>query len=368
MVVSSDALCSTCLNPAGNDEQLCSVCKETEERLAKYRKLSNNPDTIIEELRTNYRSAHSQFDVCIGISGGVDSCMVATLAGEAGLRAKLVHFDNGWNSAAANYNIRKICKKYDFVLDTKIMDWKTFRSLQRSFILASVPDIELVTDHAIFATMTNELSSGVAPYFLSGGNFTTEHGLDLGDLVWNKLDSLNISAINRKFENYDLAKYPSTNPLQWAKFRFLSKKAKIIFPLNWYWYQREQAISYMKAQFGFIDYGFKHEESVFTKVYQRTILRQKFSCEKIRPHLNAQIRNQEISRSEGQKRLSKFLGNSDLEDYEVEYVRDKLGFSAHEWDKILAENPRQHSEFLNFGQIMKPVMLILSKLKMRSMT
>ena len=36
--------------------------------------------------------------------------MVATLAGEAGLKAKLIHFDNGWNTQKANKNIFQFVK------------------------------------------------------------------------------------------------------------------------------------------------------------------------------------------------------------------------------------------------------------------
>jgi len=345
----------------------CNVCLKVKDRLSGIHLLSDNPDTIIPMLKSSYAKSDCLYDVCIGISGGVDSCMVATLAGEAGLRAKLVHFDNGWNTHNANKNIYSICEKYDFDLDTRIMNWKTFKSLQRSFLLSSVPDIELVTDHAIFATMTKELASGEAPIFLNGANFSTEHGLDLGDLVWNKLDILNIRSINKKFEDVSLKEYPSTNPLVWGKYRFFSKKSRIDLPLNCFWYKRNIAIEYMNKKFGFEDYGHKHEESVFTKVYQRVLLKNKFNCIKIYPHLNAQIRNKEITKTEGKKQIDLFIKDVGLEKYEVEYVREKLGFSNDEWSKILLQKPRSHSEFSNLGNYIKPIMGVLSTLKLRAM-
>ena len=366
MMATKMVSCKNCLNPVEIENTVCKVCKSSQDRLNQIHQLSDDPNSILDFLRS-FRNKKYLYDVSIGISGGVDSCMVATLAGEAGLRAKLVHFDNGWNTNKANENILSICRKYNFHLETHIMDWDTFKGLQRSFILAGVPDIELVTDHAIFATMIDQLRKYESPIFLSGANYATEHGLDLGRLVWNKLDILNIYSINKRFDNVSLKKYPKSNPISWAKHRFFDKKAKIETPLNSFWYKRNKAIDYMNEKFGFQDYGFKHEESIFTKVYQRVILRNKFNCIKILPHLNAQIRNKEITKSYGKKELDSFLENRSLESYEIEYVREKLSFSKQEWEEIQMSEANCHSDFLNIGVYMEPIMRIMSILKLRSM-
>ena len=359
--------CSNCLNLTANDFHICGVCQAVQSRLQDIHLMSDSPESIIADLRSKYTNKTYPYDVCIGISGGVDSCMVATLAGEAGLRVKLVHFDNGWNTNKANKNIFSICDKYNFDLDTRIMDWEIFKSLQRSFLYASVPDIELVTDHAIFSTMTKELAKKEAPVFLNGANFSTEHGLNLGDLVWSKLDILNIRSINKAYENVSLKSYPSSNPFIWAKYRFINKKSRVDLPLNDYWYKRNVAINYMKEKFNFEDYGFKHEESIFTKVYQRVILKDKFNCIKVLPHINSQIRNKELTKQEGMLELENFTKNSGLEKYEVEFVREKLDFEKNEWDMILNTAPRCHSEFMNMGSMMKPIMAVMSRLKLRAM-
>ena len=46
--------------------------------------------------------------------------------------------------------------------------------MQVSF-LSSVPDIELITDHAIFAYIINFALSEKIKYIISGVNFATEH-------------------------------------------------------------------------------------------------------------------------------------------------------------------------------------------------
>ncbi len=48
-----------------------------------------------------------------------------------------------------------LLNKTQFDYETLILNWKEFKDLQKSFLKANVPDIELVTDHAIFAYIIN---------------------------------------------------------------------------------------------------------------------------------------------------------------------------------------------------------------------
>ncbi len=52
-----------------------------------------------------------EYDCVIGISGGIDSCYVAYIAKQRGLKPLLVHMDNGWNSEISVKNIKNIAQK-----------------------------------------------------------------------------------------------------------------------------------------------------------------------------------------------------------------------------------------------------------------
>ena len=81
--------CSKCLSDLDNEattEGVCSVCNGASSKLSKIFALGDDPSKVIEVLSETFRAPQFEWDVCVGISGGVDSCMVATLAGEAGLR------------------------------------------------------------------------------------------------------------------------------------------------------------------------------------------------------------------------------------------------------------------------------------------
>ena len=131
----------------------------------------------IKNLKNNY-------NCLIGVSGGVDSSYLVHIAKENSLNPLLVHFDNGWNSELAVSNIKKLVSKTKFDLQTYVVNWKEFKDIQRSFIKAGVVDIELVTDHAIFANLIRTAKNNIK-YILSGTNIFTEHAMPR-DWIWRK--------------------------------------------------------------------------------------------------------------------------------------------------------------------------------------
>ena len=137
----------------------------------------NKRDAYLHKLveRIKEKGKKSPYDCLIGVSGGVDSTYLAYLTKKLGLRPLAVHLDNGWDSELAVQNIENVVNKLGIELYTHVIDWEEFRDLQLSFIKASVVDIELVSDHAIFATMTligplSLKSSGrILKWFLNAG-------------------------------------------------------------------------------------------------------------------------------------------------------------------------------------------------------
>src|SRR5690606_7705810 len=115
-----------------------------------------------------------KYDCIIGLSGGVDSSYVALLAKEMQLNPLLVHFDNGWNSELAVKNIDNIVKTLNADLYTLVVDWEEFRNLQKAYFNADVIDIEVLTDHAIIATIYKLAAKFNIKYILSGANIATE--------------------------------------------------------------------------------------------------------------------------------------------------------------------------------------------------
>ena len=157
-----DGICNFC------NEYIPLLNKKKEEKI-----FSKNLENIFNKISR----IDKKFNCLVGISGGVDSSYVAHLAKKHNLRPLLIHFDNGWNSELAVSNIKKISNVCNFELQTYVVNWAEFKNIQRSFIKSGVIDIELVTDHAIFANLINTAKRNNIKYILSGTNIFTEHAM-----------------------------------------------------------------------------------------------------------------------------------------------------------------------------------------------
>src|SRR5262245_2490812 len=200
---------------------VCSECTRAERLLALVPQTEEEARARLDAIAAKVRAkgAGHEYDCVVGLSGGVDSSYVALLAGELELRTLAVHFDNGWNSEIAVSNIHELCESLDIDLMTYVINWDEFRDLQRSFLLASVIDVELVTDHAIFAAMLQLAREHDIPFILSGMNVATEAIMPLA-WAWRKQDHRNIKAIHDRFGTVPLKTFPMCGPLRWAALRY----------------------------------------------------------------------------------------------------------------------------------------------------
>jgi GMP synthase PP-ATPase subunit len=159
----------------------------------------------IEKIKEDGKG--KQYDVIMGLSGGVDSTYLALKCKEWGIRPLAVHFDNGWNSELAVKNIENIVRKLSLDLYTYVINWEEFRDLQIAYFKASVIDIEVPTDHAIFAAMYKLAGQNNIKYVMSGNNFVTESFLP-ESWIHNKFDEVNIKSIHKKYGSIPLTTFP----------------------------------------------------------------------------------------------------------------------------------------------------------------
>src|SRR5215218_5560615 len=154
-------ICARCVMDTTNPEiefdaaGYCNHCRAYEARAAEVLLPAEAREAELQRLVAEMREAGrgSRYDCVIGVSGGVDSTYVAYLTKKLGLRPLAVHLDNGWNSELAVKNIENIISKLNIDLYTLVINWEEFKDIQLAYLRASVVDIEVVSDHAIFATM-----------------------------------------------------------------------------------------------------------------------------------------------------------------------------------------------------------------------
>lgn len=323
-----------------NSQGVCNYCLDVEPQ---YNDLIHNYakfETIIETIKSHTKG--DTYHCLVGMSGGVDSSYIAHLCGKHGLNPLIVHFDNGWNSELAVNNIKVILEKYNFELHTLVVDWEEFLDLQKSLIKSDVIDIEIASDHAIYATMMSLAKKYKIKYVLSGANVATESGMP-PSWSWRKGDWINMKNIHKKFGSVKLKTFPVYSSFSQFRDKLFKLGPQRIDLLNYVPYKKYEAISTLKAEYGWVEYSGKHYESIFTAFYQSYILPTKFNVDKRISHLSALIRNKEISKEEANELLNEplFSSEKDLK-IKKEYFCKKLGLSILEFDEIMARSPKPH--------------------------
>lgn len=273
-----------------------------------------------------------KYDCIVGLSGGVDSSWVLYLAKQQGLNPLAVHMDNGWNSELSQENIQNLVNKLDVDLFTYVIDWTEYKDLQQAFFDADVIDIELLYDNALFKVNHMLASKYKIRHILSGSNQATE-GMQM-PLNWaykNKLDGKNILSIwKKKGKGYRLKSFPLFNYKDYMYYVGF-KRIKWIRFLDYFEYNKNEAIETLKEKVGYRPYLYKHYESVFTRFYQGYILPKKFNADKRKVHLSTLIITGQLNREEALNMLKgdPYFNQQELQN-DIEYFLKKMNWSEHQ--------------------------------------
>lgn len=281
------------------------------------------------------------YDCITGVSGGVDSSYLILMAKRWGLRPLIVHFDNGWNTEIAVKNINSIIEHTGYDLYTIVVNWEEFRDIQLSYIKAGVVDWEVPTDHAIYATWFKLAKKYNVRTILSGNNVVTEAVMP-PSWIFNKADNVNLTNIHDRFGTIPIKTYPVHGSLG-QQMRSRLKGTTTVKPLNLIDYDKAEAKEEIKKEFGWVDYGGKHYESVYTKFYQAYVLPEKFKIDKRKPHLTNLIMSGQVSRAAALEELKEPLYTTADLRQEKEYVLKKLGLTNEEFDKYMTSPRVEHA-------------------------
>jgi len=287
-----------------------------------------------------------QYDCLIGISGGVDSSYVAYLVKKVyGLRALAIHLDNGWNSELAVANVEHIVKKLDIDLSTYVLDWKEFRDIQISFLKASVSNIEIPTDHAIWALLIKTAAKYKIPYIIAGNNVVTESIMP-GSWLYGSKDSTFIKAIHKQFGNIKLKTYPSLSTFDYIYY-LLIRRIRWVPILNYINFVKDDAKQLLIEELEWRDYGGKHYESIFTRFFHSYYLPVKFGYDLRKSYLSALVCSNQISRADALNELNKAPIDPELLKQDRDYVLKKLGLTEDQFENLLINPNKNFSDYSN---------------------
>lgn len=299
---------------------------------------------LIAEIKE--RGKKNKYDCLIGISGGVDSSYVAYLVKKKyGLRPFAVHLDNGWNSELAVANVEQILKRLDIDLYTYVLDWKEFRDIQISFLKSGISNIEIPTDHAIWALLIKTAAKMKIPYIIAGNNVVTESIMPESWLYGSK-DSKLIKAIHNKFGKVKMKTYPRLTTLDYVQYLLL-RGIRWVPILNYIPYVKSDAKKLLIDELGWRDYGGKHYESIFTRFFHAYYLPNKFGYDLRKSYLSALICSGQISRNEALEELNNPPAKEEMLVNDKEYVMKKLGLSSDEFETIIKSPNKTFNDYPN---------------------
>lgn len=326
----------------------CSLCRNYDEHRTK----DLHSDTagtkrlerLVEEIKRAGKGA--PYDCLIGVSGGVDSSYVAYLvARRFGLRAIAVHLDNGWNTELSVDNVERIVKALNIDLSTHVLDWREFRDIQIAFLRSSISNIEIPTDHAIWAVLVKTAAKMGIKYIVAGNNVVTESIMPESWLYGSK-DYRLIRSIHRQFGRLPMKTFPYLTTVDYAYYLLL-RGIRWVPLLNYVTYVKADAKRVLRDDLGWRDYGGKHYESVITRFFHSYYLPKKFGFDLRKSYNSALVCSGQMTRDEALRDLARPPAAPELIEQDRAYVLKKLGLSEGELDAILAAPNKTFADYPN---------------------
>lgn len=273
-----------------------------------------------------------KYDVLLGMSGGVDSSMCLHHLVELGLRPLCYSIDNGWQDPKADENIMRLVEGLKVPFYRYTIDLDKFRELQGAFIMSGTANIEIPTDHILMASSYEMARKYGIKWIISGGNLATENvmpvlwGYQASDLRFIK--SVYKKHMGKRLKGLPLISWLGYNWNKWIL------GINTLYLLDFFTYNRNEAVQFLTEKYGYQGYGDKHCESVFTNWFQNFYLYEKFGYDKRKPHLSSLINSGQMTREEAMKELEKNpeypqLGlENRIKDYPIRTYKD---YPNSEW-------------------------------------
>lgn len=323
---------------------VCNHCKSAVNAMKKAKENRKNFNLFEYVAEVKQDGKGKPYDCIVGVSGGIDSGYTLHLAKEWGLRPLAVHYDNGWDLAVSVGNIRTMLEKMDVDLYTYVVDWEEFRELQLSFFRASVPDMEIPTDHMIYPVLGYAAHKYDVKHIWLGMNMESESILPR---AWSQGHN-DWKYIKNVFKQYGGKVKLTTFPyFTRADYDYFWRHYDWCSILNHVDYDKNAAKKLLIEKYGWEDYGGKHCESFYTKFYQSYILPEKFGFDKRRAHLSSLIVSGRMTREEALTELELCPYDKETISFDIEYFCEKMDISLSEYHRIMNLPPHSYHDYKN---------------------
>ena len=363
-------ICTNCVMDTSDirisfDENgVCDNCANYQEHVNPFYResIENNTFAPIAE-RIIKEGKGKEFDCILGMSGGLDSSyLLHKMVTQYNLRPLVFHVDGGWNSDIAIGNIRKLTSGLNLDLYTEVINWPEMQSLQTAFFKSGVPHIDVPQDHAFISVLYHYASKYKIKYILNGGNFSTEGIRNPLSWLYFGSDKKQLLDINYKYGSKKLQHYPVTNIL-WHKFYLpYVKGIKVLKPLNFIEYKKDDAEKDLFETYGWKGYPQKHFESRFTRFFEGYWLIERFGYDTRKPQFSSLIVSGQMTRDEALRQLQTRSLSDEMVREEFEYIADKLAISVAELQGYLMAPHKNYRDFRNMAWVYDLGSAVMTKL------
>jgi hypothetical protein len=117
----------------------------------------------------------------------------------------------------------------------------------------------------------------------------------------------------------------------------------------------------LQNDLGWVYYGGKHYESIYTRFYQSWYLPKKFNIDKRKAHFSSLICSGQMTRDDALEAMKAPTYPEDLARKDYAYVIKKLGLSAEELDAIIASPNRTADDYPNTKKLFATAKTIINK-------
>lgn len=327
---------------AFDENGICNHCKNYETTAKIILKSKDVLENIFEKIKETQK--HKKYDCILGISGGTDSSYVAYMAYKYGLRTLLIHFDNGWDTPESQHNIKAIVNGSGFDFQNITCNADELRDLQLGYLKSGVINMEVISDHAIQATVYNTAVKNHIKNILSGTNWATE-GILPKAWGYRHNDLRNIKDIHKHHGTIPLRTFPELGLMKLA-YCEIFKRMRKISPLNYIKYDKQEAKETLIKEWGWQDYGIKHGENILTRFYQQYILPKRTGYDKRKAHYSALICSGQMTREEALEKLKKpIYENPEMLEMDKAFFLKKMGLTEEELHYYISLPAKEHDEY-----------------------